>query len=168
MEIKYRNTAISFEVNNAGEGCRLERGGTVTEMKALAVNKNTFRINRNGRWTNVYVAADENRYYIWVEGRQFVLDKLMVEEKSFGEQDTATGDTQKVFAPMPGSIVKVMVEAGQKISEGEPLIIVEAMKMETTLYSSIDGTVTGINAVKGEQVNTDKVLITVEKEINVS
>ncbi len=65
---------------------------------------------------------------------------------------------------MPGSIVKVLVEKGQKVDEGDGLIIIEAMKMETTMYSSISGIVTEVNAKAGEQVDSDKVLLVVEKE----
>jgi biotin carboxyl carrier protein len=165
MEVKYKNTKLNFEINESEDGDNLHRDGLTIKTEGSIVNNNTFRVKFNGRWVKAYVADDDSRYYVWIEGRQLVFDKVKDEEKSFDTTDTTSGDIQLVYAPMPGSIVKVMVEQGQKVLEGNPLIIVEAMKMETTIYSSIDGIVTEINANQGEQVNTDKILIKVEKEI---
>lgn len=165
MEVKYNNTNLNFEISETENGYEFLRDGLTTDIEGSIINNNTFRVKFNGRWVNAYVADDENRYYVWIEGRQLVFDKVKDEEKNFDTSDIASGDIQLVYAPMPGSIVKVMVEQGQKVSEGNPLIIVEAMKMETTIYSSIDGIVTEINANQGEQVNTDRILIKVEKEI---
>ena len=64
---------------------------------------------------------------------------------------------------MPGSIVKILVEPNQKVGEGEPIVIVEAMKMEITLYSSIEGIVSEINVQVGEQVDSDKVLVVINR-----
>ena len=67
---------------------------------------------------------------------------------------------------MPGSVVNVLVNEGQKVEEGTPIIIVSAMKMETTLYSSISGIVIEVNATKGEQVDETKSLVVIMKEEN--
>ena len=65
---------------------------------------------------------------------------------------------------MPGTIIKVNVAEGDKVKEGEAVIVVEAMKMETNLYTRITGTVTKVNAKEGDRVDSDTVLVVIEKE----
>jgi len=55
-------------------------------------------------------------------------------------------------APMPGTVVAVLVEPGQRVSEGQALLVLEAMKMEYTITASSDGVVESVNYAPGEQV----------------
>jgi biotin carboxyl carrier protein len=111
-----------------------------------------------------FTAEDENHIFVNCEGDCIVFDKIKEEEKSFDANDADSGNKQIVLPPMPGTIVKILVEKGQTVSEGDALIIVEAMKMETTLYAAIDGKVAEVNVQQSEQVDADKILIVVEKE----
>ena len=65
-----------------------------------------------------------------------------------------SGDGNAVKAPMPGNILKISVTVGQKVSEGETLLVLEAMKMENEVTADRSGTVTGIIAAKGQTVET--------------
>jgi biotin carboxyl carrier protein len=60
---------------------------------------------------------------------------------------------------MPGKVVKVLVAAGDAVTAGQPLVVVEAMKMETTLAAEIDGTVKSVNASTGDTVDAGAVLV---------
>lgn len=71
---------------------------------------------------------------------------------------TATGEI--VEAPMPGTIVDIKVKVGDSVKEGDLVAVIEAMKMETDLYSTKTGVVTAINAGKGASVNTGDAIIT--------
>ena len=66
----------------------------------------------------------------------------------------------QVTAPMPGNILKVNVEVGQKVSKGDVLCILEAMKMENDIPCPQDGTVASVNVQKGATVNSGDVLVT--------
>lgn len=66
----------------------------------------------------------------------------------------------KVTAPMPGNILKVNVEVGQKISKGDVVCVLEAMKMENDIPAPQDGTVASVNVQKGASVNSGDVLVT--------
>lgn len=70
----------------------------------------------------------------------------------------ATGEI--VEAPMPGTIVDIKVKVGDTVKEGDLVAVIEAMKMETDLYSTKTGVVTAINAGKGASVNTGDAIIT--------
>jgi biotin carboxyl carrier protein len=64
-------------------------------------------------------------------------------------------------APIPGLVVKVLAGPGQEVAEGEPLLILEAMKMENELRAPHDGTVHEVRAVPGAQVALGQVLLTI-------
>ncbi|TGY89702.1 acetyl/propionyl/methylcrotonyl-CoA carboxylase subunit alpha [Marinicauda algicola] len=72
-------------------------------------------------------------------------------------------DTAKLVAsPMPGLVVAVNVAEGQEVKAGEPLVVVEAMKMENVLRAERDGTVKSIHAKAGDSVAADELLIEFE------
>ncbi len=67
--------------------------------------------------------------------------------------------THNLTAPMPGSVVSVNIKTGDKVIKGQPLIIIEAMKMEHTISSPIDGVIDRIAANIGDQVDDSLVLV---------
>ncbi|MFN7114453.1 MAG: acetyl/propionyl/methylcrotonyl-CoA carboxylase subunit alpha [Alphaproteobacteria bacterium] len=76
----------------------------------------------------------------------------------FAQEDTAG----RLTAPMPGKVVAVRVQLGDSVKKGQPLVIVEAMKMEHTIVAPADGKVAAINANIGEQVDEKRELIALE------
>ena len=68
-------------------------------------------------------------------------------------------DVERIHAPMPGRIIQVHVKAGQEVRRGEPLIVLEAMKMEHTLAAPHDATIEAVDAVLGDQIVEGAVLV---------
>ncbi len=77
-----------------------------------------------------------------------------------GREIAASGG---LAAPMPGLVVRVLVEVGQEVEAGDPLLVLEAMKMEHTISSPTKGAVTAINVALGEQVERGVVLAEVSE-----
>ncbi len=71
----------------------------------------------------------------------------------------AGGNTVK--APMPGTILDVKVQNGQRVKKGQVLVILEAMKMENEIQAPCDGTVTALNVRKGDSVETQAVICSI-------
>lgn len=71
-----------------------------------------------------------------------------------------TGSGDPVTAPMPGTIVNVLVSNGQAVKKGDVLVVLEAMKMENEIKAAKDGTITSVNVNKGESVNSGQTLVT--------
>jgi biotin carboxyl carrier protein len=67
-----------------------------------------------------------------------------------------------VVAPMQGTILKVLVEEGAPVTRGTGLVILEAMKMETTISASSDGTVSQLRVAPGDPVRSGEVLVVIE------
>ncbi|GMR08539.1 MAG: sodium-extruding oxaloacetate decarboxylase subunit alpha [Gammaproteobacteria bacterium] len=75
-----------------------------------------------------------------------------------GKRPRATEEGH-VTASMPGVIVEILVSEGDTVSAGDPVLIVEAMKMETEIQAPVGGEITAVNVVKGDSVNPDEALI---------
>jgi propionyl-CoA carboxylase alpha chain len=69
-----------------------------------------------------------------------------------------------LVAPMPGSVVRVLVEVGAIVSKGQPLVVLEAMKMEHTVAAPTEGAVTDVRVMAGQQVEAGAVLVVVAEE----
>ena len=140
-------TPAFFYGLHAGEeiSVELERGKTlivseqsVAEPDAEGIAKVFFELNGQSRLIRVPKAGLAN-----------VKAKPQAEE----------GNPRHVGAPMPGTIVTVAVHAGQKVAKGDPLVSIEAMKMETMLTAERDGLIQAIHARHGENVNAKDLLV---------
>ena len=103
------------------------------------------RAVRHGRDWHVFHAGDYRR--------------LSLQAELHEPDDGAEGS---LAAPMPGKVIKLLVDAGQKVVKGQPLLILEAMKMEHTITAPSDGSVKEIHFQAGEQVVEGVQLITLQ------
>jgi acetyl/propionyl-CoA carboxylase alpha subunit len=78
-----------------------------------------------------------------------------------GAERAASG-VQRILAPMPGKVLRVLVQAGQEVAVRQPLVVVEAMKMENELSSPKAGTVKEIGVTEGTLVEAGRLLVVVE------
>ncbi len=83
-----------------------------------------------------------------------------VEKEIVAEAPAPATGGEDIGAPLSGNIWRVMVEPNQKIAEGDVLVVLEAMKMETEIKAARDGVVTGINVKEGDSVSVGQSLLT--------
>lgn len=67
----------------------------------------------------------------------------------------------KIEAPMPGTVMDVKLKVGDKVVNGTPIVIIEAMKMENEIPATCEGTIASINVSKGDSVNTGTLIATI-------
>lgn len=67
-----------------------------------------------------------------------------------------------VVAAMPGNIVAILVQLGDRVRAGQGVLVTEAMKMESEIHAPIGGTVAAIHVKKGDRVNPNEVLMEIE------
>ena len=77
---------------------------------------------------------------------------------------TAAVAAGSLLAPLPGAVTRVNVKVGQRVTAGEPLLTLEAMKLEHPVLAPIDGVVTELPVPTGGQVQTGAVLAVIEEE----
>ena len=78
-----------------------------------------------------------------------------------GQPEVAEGETA-VVSPMPGILISMSVEEGETVAVGDPLLVLEAMKMQNTIPSPVDGTIKSLPVVAGTQVVKDQVLAVIQ------
>lgn len=76
-------------------------------------------------------------------------------------EPVVAGNGLAVRAPLPGTVNAVNVTVGQKVTKGQCLIVLEAMKMENNINAECDGTVTAVSVNKGDSVREGSVLVTI-------
>ena len=128
-----------------------------------------IRVSGSGRTTEgvkpYYIKVDDKLEEVYLEPLQEVLaggpeTPEPTEHKTNGRpKPTKQGD---VTTPMPGRVVKVFVAVQNQVAVGDPLLIVEAMKMENRIQAPIAGTVSAIYVKEGDEVNPDETLIQLE------
>lgn len=74
---------------------------------------------------------------------------------------TPAGEGKPVNAPMPGTILDIKANVGDVVKAGQPIIILEAMKMENDIVAPVDGTVTSISVKKGDSVDSNQQIATI-------
>jgi 3-methylcrotonyl-CoA carboxylase alpha subunit len=84
-------------------------------------------------------------------------------ETSGADHRGATGGQSSVTAPMPGTVIRLLVGAGDSVRARQPLVVLEAMKMETPLTSPFDAVVRAVHVAEGDQVAGGAVLVELEE-----
>jgi 3-methylcrotonyl-CoA carboxylase alpha subunit len=96
--------------------------------------------------------------WVWVDGRAH---HLQVETGAARAEEHDAGGHE---APMPGQVLKVLVAPGQQVQRHQPLVLLEAMKMQIEITASRAGRVGAVRAREGEQVAAGAVLVVLEAE----
>ncbi|MCX7701174.1 MAG: pyruvate carboxylase [Gemmataceae bacterium] len=91
-----------------------------------------------------------------------ILDRSLVGKEGGGARKAEVGNPKHVGAPMPGAVVSVTVSAGELVEEGQKLLTMEAMKMETTIYAERSGKIAEVLVRPGMQVEGGDLLIRYE------
>ncbi len=101
------------------------------------------------------IARRSDRVLVSVDGRVHAFAVGDAERRSAG----GGAGSGSVTAPMPGKVVRVLVAVGDTVEVGQPLVVLEAMKMETTLGAEIAGTVQAVHAEAGGMVDGGALLV---------
>lgn len=108
---------------------------------------------------------DHERYSISIEGRNLeVLIRTSLQEKAAKLSELKSTATHKMEtkAPMPGMVIKIKKNVGDIVSQGESIMILEAMKMENDLRAQVSGKIKSISVKEGMAVEKGNVLFTLE------
>jgi biotin carboxyl carrier protein len=136
------------------------------EVKLKADEKfGTYILWKNRKYPVEIVSSRQNKYeilfndisYTFTVETPFSLQRMMVLNASKGK-----ATTEYLRAPMPGKIIDVLVREGAAVQRGEPVVILEAMKMQNEILSPINGTVVKISAKANSNVMKDDLLVEIK------
>jgi len=123
--------------------------GAAMELSVEEVGDGRLRLTGAGQVTVAEVSAAGTRHFV----RLGTMD-LVLERETAGRKRRRAGGGGSLEAPMPGVVTKVMVKPGDGVTKGQPLLAIEAMKMEHVIRSPYDGTVQAIAAEVGDMVGS--------------
>jgi acetyl/propionyl-CoA carboxylase alpha subunit len=109
-----------------------------------------------------YVGRSDGKVVVGVGGTQFNLGSGREGDDLTAAGASGIAASGRIKAPMPGTVVKVIVSEGDEIIVNQSLVIVEAMKMENEVRSPVDGVVSKVNVAAGDSVGTTDAMIEIE------
>lgn len=150
---------VETSLERNGSGWRVESNGLQFEIVALP--NDLFAVTVDGRRTIAAVVKHKGTVYVDLGRIQ-----LELTESSDSAAGGSAGDhhreKDKVYAPMPGRVVKIMVSVGDTVTERQQLVIVEAMKMENPVLAPSAGKVKAVHFAAGDQVDTESPIVELE------
>lgn len=152
------NESFDFKIKNQ-EISKLDSVSTSEDKFHVIDNNQSYKteiITKNFNQKTYQVKVNNNTYNVNINNS---LDDLI---KEMGFEVGAAKKVNDIKAPMPGLLLEVNVKVGQEVKENDPLLILEAMKMENILTSPRDGIIKTISANKGDAVDKNQLLIEFE------
>ena len=163
---------LKVKVNNKDEHQIVfenETSGTIDSKKfswdVIEIKNGTFHVIKNNKsYTVELLRAEpkEKSFLVKVNGNKYQLnvkDKYDELLKSLGMDSLNSSKVNEVKAPMPGLVLDIRVSEGDEVKKGDPILVLEAMKMENIIKSPTDGVIKKINVKKGLAVEKNQVLI---------
>lgn len=126
--------------------CQLEAAGA----------KGGHVLRANGKVRELRLAAGPDATFVHMNGRVHEIRRIDPAERLAGGDSGSSDD--RVTAPMPGVVVSIAVKPGDQVNEGQPLLVIESMKLETTLTAPRDGVVAELPFAEGDSFGLKDIL----------
>ena len=146
FDVSYRSTG--------GDAYTVSIGDAQLQVRMVSFEPGDIRLEIDGvqRHFRVTEADDKLFLHSWAGSRTVTRLPRYPQQHAASDHETAN-------ASMPGQVLKILVQEGQQVSTGDPLIILEAMKMEQTIRAAMEGVVTGVLVKMGQVVSPGDVLV---------
>jgi 3-methylcrotonyl-CoA carboxylase alpha subunit len=122
------------------------------------IGPGAYRVESNGRGRIVYVAGPPSNRWAFCDGEVYRAEPPVQARRAGARGHVA----QSLTAPMPATVLKVLVAPGAEVRKGDTVVVLEAMKMELPVRAPADATVMAVNCREGEIVQPDTVLVELE------
>ncbi len=154
---------LEFLKGNMTQGIRYKEEAKPAAAKSAAKG-GAFTATVDGKAVSVELNAAGDAYTATVNGKSFSVK--VAEEATApaaGAAKASGGAAFDVVAPLPGTVTKLVLSAGDEVAEGDTVLIMEAMKMETEIKAEKSGRIAEIVATQGQVVAADDVLARIEE-----
>jgi len=132
------------------------------EASIMEVEPGIYSVLLDGKSFEAKITPSGDAWAVDVDGRHFVMDAR--DPRELRRRDGVAGHTgpQRLTAPMPGRVVRVLVKLGQQVDAGQGIAVVEAMKMQNEVKAARAGRVVSLHAEPGLTVSAGDVLAVLE------
>ncbi|MEO8659393.1 MAG: biotin/lipoyl-containing protein [Bryobacteraceae bacterium] len=166
VEVDGRGGTLQWDRTEQGSSFALELEATAAQTgvaRILEVEPGIYSVLLNGRsYEAKIVPGADGDWYVDVDGRHYAIGLTDPREQAPGVRGQNTDGRQNLKAAMPGKVVRVLAAVGDEVSEGQGLVVVEAMKMQNELKAPRAGTVVLMNAREGMTVTAGEMLAAIE------
>ena len=158
------NEHLNFEIEKS-ESAFMVNGTSVELDEQALTHANTTNVIYQNKSYNVEVVevnSLEKISTIKVNGNLYTVqveDQFDLLLKQLGMDAAVGAKIREIKAPMPGLVLKIMVEEGNEVKKGDNLLVLEAMKMENILKSTTDGIIKKIHVSQGDKIEKNTVLL---------
>jgi biotin carboxyl carrier protein len=161
VTIDGNNYRVELERAESGWRCRVDGRGI--EMDAVLARRDVLSVLIGGKAYEIKREHTATDTHLWVDSVRY-LAELRDPRSLRGRRSAVADETgpKKLFAPMPGKVVRVLIGEQQAVEAGQSILVVEAMKMQNEIKSPKKGRVKKIVANEGANVNAGDVLAIVE------
>ena len=163
FDIRIDGASSRFEVERKGEEFRFRLGDQDQRRAQLAeVEPGVYSVLLEGRSYEAHCEAGVDSAWITIRGRRFhvaIADPRRWTSKRAGAHGQ---ERDNIVAPMPGKVVRVLVQAGHTVEAGQGVIVIEAMKMQNEMKTRRGGRVAAVPVREGETVGAGAILATIE------
>ncbi len=161
VTIDGKDFRLELERKESGWQCRLD--GRNIEMNAVLARRDVLSILIDGKAYEIKREHTATDTHLWVGSVRYLAElrdpRSLRGRKGAGADDKGP---KKILAPMPGKVVRMLVDQGQPVEAGQSILVVEAMKMQNEIKSPKKGMLQKIVAIEGGNVNAGDVLAIVE------
>lgn len=167
IDVKLNDRVAKVKVLNQNENLlEIMVDNKVYQVDLMHNDEGTFSILENNRSFNITLVPSPKAkaYTAYTLYNTFDLEVIDAETRYIRNRGEGTigSSEKKISAPMPGKIVKVLVEAGQEITKGQTAVIISAMKMESEYKAAVDGVVKKVHIKAGDTVDSNQVLVEID------
>jgi len=120
----------------------------------------------NKKYVAEIIEKNQNKYTVLLNGLSYTFtieSPISYKRRKYLEKFKQVNKTETIIAPMPGKVVELLVEENTKVKEGEPILILEAMKMQNEIIAVVAGKIKKIHVKAGDSVAKDEVLMEIER-----
>lgn len=163
--IPQKNKFSEFEVIKNGDSLKISNGKQTSLINLKHLDDSYFSLIIDNQSIVIEAHRSEGKIRIVINQNEYIVpvlnERKKIEAEIMGGAENI--DSQgEVLAPMPGLILRIEVEKGQTIHVGQPLIIMEAMKMENELRSKINGTIQDVLVKEDQKVEKNDLLLKIK------
>lgn len=162
FKIGINGEEVELEVTRQGNNFRVIRDGRTVDLHLLHTNGRHFLLEQaanDGKRQRIRVAghAEGDRRYMWVNGRSFSYNRIQQRKQAMVDDDNS-----HLSASIPAIVADILVSVGDRVADGDKLILLESMKMIIPIQAQFAGTVHSINCAIGEAVQPGVPLLELE------
>lgn len=167
--IKVDEGVFSFKAEKKeGRHIALSCGGRLLDVEYSLISDHQVHMVINGSPVNAYLAREGGVKTVIIRGVPYTIADADDTKTRARGKIGAQAIPQDITPPMPAVVVRILVSAGDRVKQGDKVIVVSSMKMETTLTAPSNGTVKAVNVAEGDKVMPGQVLIDIDKDDAVS